>query len=118
MSWSAIQYRDFYDIPRAFVAERQGEWYFFDCPFDQDIDDYPDYFVVYRLARQLADRLEPMSWEALAGMGNLVGRVPASAIEFDQSKRRYINDRVFDLLPLRPVPSRAGEDMTGVGRLR
>ncbi len=118
MSWLAIQYREFYDIPRAFVVERRAEWYFFDCPFDPETDDYPDYFAVYRLPRQLGDRFEAMSWEALAEIGDLVGRVPASAVEFDQSKRRCINDRVVEVLPLPPPGNRGEEAITEAGRLR
>jgi hypothetical protein len=30
-----IRYRDFYDIPRAFVIEHPGETLFFDCSFDE-----------------------------------------------------------------------------------
>ena len=41
MTWANIQYRDFYDVPRIFVADYQGRLYLFDCPFDEALDDYP-----------------------------------------------------------------------------
>lgn len=47
--WIPIQYRDFYDIPRIFVMHHLGDTFVFDCPFDDDADEYPEYYVVRRL---------------------------------------------------------------------
>ncbi|MBI3437578.1 MAG: hypothetical protein HY054_02795 [Proteobacteria bacterium] len=38
--WLPIRYRDFWDLPRAFSVDYDGKTYFFDCPFNESIDDY------------------------------------------------------------------------------
>jgi hypothetical protein len=98
MTWAPIRYRDFYDIPRAFVVERDGSLFFFDCGFEQRIDDYPDRIRVYRLPSTPAETLDKGSWEGLASLGAFVGEVPTSAVKFDGTKRVAIDDSVFDLL--------------------
>lgn len=47
--WIPIRYREFYDIPRAFVIENAGELLLFDCPFDDVADSYGDSYTVIRL---------------------------------------------------------------------
>ena len=98
MTWLPIKYREFYDIPRAFVVERGKALYFFDCPFDPDLDDYPEEYSVYRLPASIADQVDAMSWVDLGARGDRIGRVPASSIRLDESRRGYIDDRVFELL--------------------
>lgn len=105
MAWTSIRYRDFYDIPRAFVVERRGHAFFFDCAFDELIDDYLDRYRVYRLASKSAQTLDTGSWEGLAGDGTFVGELPASAVRFDDTKRTAIDDSVFDLIPGLSSPS-------------
>jgi hypothetical protein len=47
--WSQIQYREFHDFPRAIVAVRDSQLYFFDSRFDESIDDYIDHYEVWLL---------------------------------------------------------------------
>jgi hypothetical protein len=35
-AWIPFRYRDFHDVPRAVVAEYEGDLYLFDCPFDPE----------------------------------------------------------------------------------
>jgi hypothetical protein len=48
MDWAPIRYRDFYDLPRIFITSYNGQDYLFDCPFDDELDDYPDSYRVYQ----------------------------------------------------------------------
>jgi hypothetical protein len=98
MPWLPIKYRDFYDIPRAFTVEHGDTLYFFDCPFDPRADEFPDFYTVYRLPRQLTGQLDSMSWEDLASLGTVAGRVTTSLVKFDGSKRNYVDAEVFDHL--------------------
>jgi hypothetical protein len=75
MAWLPIKYREFYDVPRAIVVERDGELYLFDSSFDGDADEYPAYFGVYRLVACVASQLDSGRWEGLAAQGELLGRV-------------------------------------------
>lgn len=94
--WLTITYRDFYDIPRAFVVENGGTLYFFDCPFDDNIDDYPDRFLVYKLSERMKDKLDTTSWAGLSSSSQLVGTIPVNQVQFDASKRGSIRAAVFD----------------------
>lgn len=56
--WSGIEYREC-DVPRAVVARRDGNLYFFNSRFDEELDDYIDHYEVWRLP--------PLSDEQLSG---------------------------------------------------
>lgn len=98
MTWTSIRYRDFYDIPRAFLVEHDGSLFFFDGGFEERIDDYPESFRVYRVAPQPAEKLDAGSWEDLPSLGTFVGEVPTNSVKFDDTKRAAIDDSIFDLL--------------------
>jgi len=60
--WYNIKYREFYDIPRFVVASRGHKTYLFSCPFDDVIDEYPNFYRVY-LMPELSDEMLSRSWE-------------------------------------------------------
>lgn len=62
--WSGIAYRDFYDVPRAVVARRDGNLYFFDSRFDEELDAHIDHYEVWRLP-SLSDEELSGSWVGL-----------------------------------------------------
>ena len=96
--WIPITYRDFHDIPRAFVAEFEGRAYLFDCPFDEELDDYPHSYTVYRF--EAGDRpWERQSWEALRDVATAIGSVAVSSVEFDETRRRAVHAGVFSHAP-------------------
>lgn len=98
MNWATIRYRDFYDIPRIFIVTLNGKLYLFDCPFDDEIDDYSDQYRVYQLPEILVDELKG-SWERLPERAaGLLGVVPAAEVQFDPSKRERINTAVLEEL--------------------
>ena len=99
--WLPIRYRDFYDIPRAFVVEHAGDLLFFDCPFSQALDDYGEEYTVYRITDELRDRIEVISWTDLGNQSERIGVVPTKAVVFDPTKRRAIDAEVLNLLPRR-----------------
>lgn len=94
--WIPIRYRDFHDVPRAFVIERGGETLLFDCPFDEALDDYPEDYAVVRLDSSAAATLDEGSWRDLASRGTPVGRVPARRVRFDPTRRKAIDAAVLD----------------------
>lgn len=98
MNWAAIRYRDFYDIPRIFIVAHDGMQYLFDCPFDDELDDFPDCYLVYQLPAILEDELEG-SWERLPGRAErLLGTVPVAEVQFDPTNRERINTTVIEAL--------------------
>lgn len=98
-----IQYRDFWDVPRIFFTHYRGSLYLFDCPFDDEVEDYPNEYRVYLMP--------PLSPTDLAGSwADLweravrdLGSVPITAVAFDDTKRRQIAASVFDQLPATAV---------------
>jgi hypothetical protein len=63
--WSGITYRGFYDVPRMILASCDGQMHLFDSRFDDELDDYIDYYEVWRLP-PLTDAQIKGSWLELA----------------------------------------------------
>ena len=88
VSMPILAYRDFYDVPRAFVVEpRPGPLLFFDCPFDEGIDEYPTFFRVYALSINTVEAL-PNDWRDLATTcGAQLGVISLTDLSFDPTRR-------------------------------
>ena len=93
--WIPIRYRDFYDVPRAFVTTHDGHTFFFDCPFNQELDEYPAEYYVYRLGDEIRDGIDSISY--ISDRLERVGTVPVAAVVFDATRRASISADVFDL---------------------
>ena len=92
-------YRDFWDLPRIFILKWRKRLILFDCPFDENTEDFADHFLVYELPMALARRLAPpASWIGLADHGKYLGRVPVKEVSFDRTRRGSIDDRVLEAL--------------------
>ena len=90
-----ILYREFYDVPRMFVTERDGTTYLFDCPFDEAADDYGDCYSVYTLTDVNADDLAG-SWLILPQRGvRLPFCIPVASVVFDPTKRLSVEADVL-----------------------
>lgn len=93
-----IQYRDFYDVPRIFLVNHRGTLYLFDCPFHQELDEYPDIYKVFVLPSDAGSDLSG-SWDDLASRATAyVGEVPVRSVQFDSTRRREIDANVIDEL--------------------
>lgn len=103
MTWLPIRYRGYWDVPRIFLVRHANNLYLFDCPFSEELDDYPDVFTVYLLP-EIPDAATPNDWTTLPALAlNVVGRVPVSAVQFDPTRRAAIAADVFDVIrPLSP----------------
>lgn len=85
-----VAYRDFYDFPRMFVVEDSRSLFLFDCPFDDELDDYPRKYTVYELKGLNRESL-PTDWTALSGRASrCLGTVSLERIRFDATKRRRV----------------------------
>jgi hypothetical protein len=96
--WAPIRYRDFHDIPRAFVVERQGDLLFFDCPFDDTSDDYGTEFMVFKIKDECRNKVDQPSWTELRRYADRIGIISVAAVKFDATKRQAIDTSVFALL--------------------
>ena len=96
ISWLPIKYRDFYDVPRVFVAENGGCHYLFDCVFDSKADDYSRDYAVYRLPTNTGGRIDEIrDWRSLYAEGARIGSVGVARVIFDKTKRQFVDAGVL-----------------------
>jgi len=89
--WTPIKYRDFYDIPRIFLAETPERAFLFDCPFNEEKDEYEETFKVYLMPR-LGEKELAGSWKNLPQRATqLLGEVGTAEVEFDPTLRQQVN---------------------------
>jgi hypothetical protein len=107
-----IQYRDFWDVPRIFLVEYKGHVLLFDCPFDDDVEDFPNYYRAYVLpaldSGELAESWANLSKKAV----HFLGEVPIDRVHFDSSKRKEVSADLLDDLISR-VPTQAVGQSSG-----
>jgi hypothetical protein len=94
--WSAITYREFWDVPHNFVFEDGGLTWYFECPFDSETEDFADYYLVYRMPSLNADDLNG-SWANLFERAiSEVGRISKLDVRFDPTKRQFVDASILE----------------------
>src|SRR5438045_3674642 len=94
-AWIPIRYRDFWDVPRIFLARQGNETYLFDCPFDEQLEDFPDAYKVY-LMPEIPDEDLPVDWTPLYDRAlRYLGEVPLGHVRFDATRRKFIDPTVL-----------------------
>jgi hypothetical protein len=97
-----ITYRDFWDVPRIFIARREGDVLLFDCPLDETTEDYPNCYRVY-LIHDLQDDELGGSWDKLYLKAHRsLGEVPVHSVRFDATKRHGVETALLDALAAAP----------------
>lgn len=90
-----IRYRDFWDVPRIFLATYRGQLILFDCPFDEQTEDYSDRYRLYLLPPMEEGALNG-SWADLPGRAKaFLGEVPVSEVRFDPTRRQQVDSTVL-----------------------
>jgi hypothetical protein len=59
-------YVDFYDVPRSITLRYRGKLFLIQSAFDEELDDYPSNYSVYKLPESLGDSLNHAFFELLA----------------------------------------------------
>ena len=95
MDNSPILYRDFYDVPRVFLVEHRRTWYLFDCPFLEDLDDYPAEYEVFEMP--VLDEADwKGSWVGLRSRAvKQLGRIAVREVPFDPTRRATVSRSLF-----------------------
>lgn len=116
MERTAIQYRDFWDVPRIFLTRYAGRTFLFDCPFDEAQEDYPSTYRVY-LMPALDETDVEGSWTTLSAKAvRELGEVPLDRVLFDPSRRKDIDAGILDeMLQASSLPASAQD---GNGAIR
>jgi hypothetical protein len=98
MAWLPIRYRDFNDLPRAILLEWHGQWYYFDCAFSEELDEYPDDYFVYPVKPSEAARLMDAraAWPSPRTDGRIaIAVVPVASVVFDRTLRTAVESSVM-----------------------
>ncbi|XSG77483.1 hypothetical protein ACP8Y2_10785 [Herpetosiphon llansteffanensis] len=90
-----IKYWGFYDIPRGFLVSYKDEYYIFECLFDDNLDDYDNYYTVYKIYSSKIGELKiTIDW-SIEGYGYEICTVLTKHVDFDPSKRKSISSDIF-----------------------
>ena len=93
MEMVPIRYRQFWDFAREFIVRYRGVWLWFNCEFDESLDDYEPDFHVHELSN---DGQEKGPWSDLAI--RLLGTVPTNRVTFDATCRQAIQSDILEVL--------------------
>ena len=101
MNWlPIIEYRDFWDVPRIFFVRKNGVLLLFDCEFNDQKEDYSDEYKVYIMPELPAGE----SWKGIFERATeYLGNVPVDKVNFDETRRKFIQDDLAFLIPLTPA---------------
>lgn len=84
--WHNIVIREFWDFPRAVVAMRGTQTFYFYSPFDGALDDYTPHYQVYRLPAISEEELKG-SWVGLEAKAlERLEDLPLKKLPFDISR--------------------------------
>jgi hypothetical protein len=73
----------------------QKHTFLFDCAFDAELDDYPDFYRVYLLP-ELKEEDLPTDWTTLRSRATrYLGEISVGQVHFDPSKRQSIDVAIF-----------------------
>jgi hypothetical protein len=90
------QYRDFWDVPRMFVVEVGGDTLLFDCPFDEDRDDYAPAYTVYQMP-PLSDADLAGPWAGLPTRAlRRLGTIDVPTVSFGSGGRSEVAWRAIE----------------------
>jgi hypothetical protein len=93
-----VEHRDFFDVPRIFIVSHNGTIYLFDCPFDNELDDFSGEYQVYEMGRSPLDSI-PDDWSNITAVAKKhLGKVAVAAVRFDATRRHSICDEALKAL--------------------
>src|ERR1700752_1184086 len=91
-----IEFRDFWDYPRIFLARVGEETFLFDCRFDKVTEDFPDHYQIFLMPIMPDDELTG-SWDRLSDRAiRFLGELAVSAVRFDPTRRESVDVSVLD----------------------
>ena len=83
--WIRIYYTSYWDVPRTFVFRHGQDGYYFDCSFDEVLDDYPPDYRVYRIPADMAAFAE-YRWENFEQIGERLPEIAVNRLRFGRNE--------------------------------
>lgn len=88
------QYRDFWDVPRIFLATKGDCLLLFDCRFNEEKEEYDDKYQVF-IMPELTDNELSGSWYQLSERAiKHLGEIPVDGVKFDETHRKFIDGEI------------------------
>ena len=108
-SWTPIQYRELWDVPRIFLVDHERLHFLFDCPFDEQTEDYSGSYKVYLLPDVTEEEVSG-SWHQLPQRAiRFVKQIPVAEVCFDPTQQKAIATQLLEeLSDLVRSPEHAG----------
>ncbi len=87
-------YRDFWDVPRIFLASKDDYLLLFDCKFDEKKEDYDEKYQVF-IMPELTDNEISGSWYQLSEKAiKYLGEIPINKVSFDETHKQFIDSQI------------------------
>lgn len=84
-----VKYYMFHDVPRLIlVKDPSGRFWIFECPFDEQLDDYSNFFSVCFVGVDLAAALADIEKWGVCPPDLLEATIPIVDLQFDSTKRK------------------------------
>jgi hypothetical protein len=100
-----FRYGSFWDVPRSILLRHRGKALLLESHFDEALDEYPNDYTVYELPTSTEWSEEPLGpWIPDETPRSLIGRIPVTAIVFDETKRRTLDPECLEPLLSKPPP--------------
>jgi hypothetical protein len=95
--WLPILYRGYWDVPRIVLVRRGGQVFLFNCPFSEELDDYPDDYEVFLLPPDTHEENLPADWTLLRNLAvRRLGTIPVDRVTFDPTRRKFIDGAILE----------------------
>jgi hypothetical protein len=98
LAGARIRYREFYDVPRAFLVRYKQRFFFFESLFSEQFDDYLQTYDVYLMPELTVEEIDG-SWEQLGQKAICkVCEIPVIDVKFDSTHRKEIHTELLEKL--------------------
>jgi hypothetical protein len=94
-----FEYGGYWDVPRYIILSYRNRFLLLRSEFDEELDEYEANYTVFVLPESVGDSVREGNWEFYnkAPM-NEIGKIPVSAVVFDQTKRAELDASCLDEL--------------------
>ena len=93
-----FRYGGYWDVPRDIVFRYRDQLFLFLSSFDEDLDEYPDDYSVYRVPTSYPSS-EIESWMYVPTESfTYLGQIPIRSVTFDATLRKELDASVLDPL--------------------
>lgn len=94
--WVPIRYLELWDVPRIFLAEWRGRTLLFDCQFNEEVEDYPDFYLVFLVPAFTEERLRRPWHDLYEEAEQSLGRMAIADVLFDPTRQKAVDSSILE----------------------